>query len=276
MARRICIQILSLLVTFALATQVFAAGKKSTKKAEPTQTEANTYNQNQEAHEMQEVLPPPTPHNHYGFQFQFYDDPITNYEKLNFANQVNQFGYDGITGLTGLVAMFSIITPSHVELSTGLDYSFTQNVQGTQTPPLGWVNNVSIAQQQFSMIGLRAIQVGYRVAAGPFSIIPYGALGVYYGKNVVTFNSSTFGNSDVVTYSKIYFNLIAGARLEYHFLNYFAAGLGLELYDPIKYSDQFSQNGPWVFEGDDDNIRSNMDFATNFGGRAYLHLAAYY
>ena len=135
-------------------------------------------------------------------------------------------------------------------------------------------------------MGFKLLQIGYHFPAAQFTIVPYGGIGVYYGKNTLNFaNFNAGGQTDQVIYSKLLATFTAGARLDFNFTkdHSFAGGAGVEVFMPTKLSDQLSQNGIGIdsviseLSGYDSYLQQNMDFSRlGVGGRVYLEIGAYF
>lgn len=221
---------------------------------------------NQELNDLYKREMEPAREDTIGISILPYYDPILPYQKTGFGTQSGQFAYQNQAGLSGVQMMLNL-THGNFEISSGIDYTFNQSIQGSQTPAFVWPNGVYINSQQLSMMGIKLLQLGYRMPANAFSVVPYVGVGVYYGKNVLELGSTSYGSNDTVTYSKLFGTVSAGARLEYNILRNLTLGVAVEVYQPFKLADQLSQNGVWALVGSDDVLKGNTDFAFNFGGR---------
>ncbi|MGZ3722303.1 MAG: hypothetical protein ACXVA9_05205 [Bdellovibrionales bacterium] len=218
-----------------------------------------------------------------GARVQFYYDPLSGYSKLltNNQNLPALFGYQTTTGnMSGVQAMWSVWAPSDFEFQTGLDYVFPVSVQGQQNTTA--FSSYTVNSQTLSIVGFKVLQVGYRINMADFTLAPYGGIGVYYGKNAITFQTTTFPQSNNnVTYTKLMMVYTAGARLDYNFnrKRTIAAGVGVEFFVPTKITDQLSQDGSIGSEfqgGNASYLQANMDFLTGIGARLYAGVAAYF
>ena len=130
-------------------------------------------------------------------------------------------------------------------------------------------------------MGLRIAQIGYRFPAAQFTIVPYGGVGVYYGKNQLTYADNLVGGaSNTVTYTKLMATFDAGVRLDFNFnqSHSFTGGIGAEVLTPSTISDQLSQSGGALAEspGNESYFQQNMNFMTSVGGRVYAEIGAYF
>lgn len=225
----------------------------------------------------------------YGIRVDVYYDGVSQYDKLYSTNYgVGQFANQTATGISGMEFLLQTVV-HRWEFSTGLDYAFPINAQGQQGANAFYVVN----NQTLNIMGLKALQVGYHFDGGQFSIVPYGGIGIYYGKNVVNLSNyataTPAGGQDTVTYTKILANFLAGVRLEYDFSKQapiFSAGITIEAFVPTKLSDSLAQtgttgtvgNGTGTSEipGYETNLQNNMDFMTNFGARLMANVSVYF
>ena len=222
---------------------------------------------------------PPEPKG-LGIQLQVYYDPLMIAERFNPTGTQGQYSYQNTTGVGGMQLMFARINRAHFEFTSGIDYMFTENVQNQQTIPIG---NYLVNGQTFNLMGVKVLQIGYRFAAGPFTVVPYSGVGVYYGKNAVTIANLGLpagSNTDTVTYSKLIGTWNAGARLDFDFnkARTFAAGVALELTVPFKIADSLSQSGSVqnIQAGYESNLQNSLDFMNSVSGRVVGTVAVYF
>jgi len=211
-----------------------------------------------------------------GARINIYYDPMSTYSRMvtNNTTLAQNFGYNTVTGgMAGLQAMWSVWAPSDFEFHTGIDWMFPVDVQDQQTNFGGFTVN----GQNLNVMGLKLLQVGYRFYMGDFNVVPYGGVGVYYGRNQTTLMSGN--QTDLVNYTKLMVQYSGGFRAEYNFTRQrsIVFGLGAEFFVPTKLTDQVSQSGAVeVLPGTEPYLQANMDFMTGIGCRIYGTLAGYF
>ncbi len=215
----------------------------------------------------------------FGLQFGVYYDPFSTYNRSAAGiAAVNQVSWTTGTGMGGVQLLLAATVHSDFEFATGIDYQFPINIQGQQSA----FSNFYVNNQTLNVMGLKVIQIGYRVPAGNFTIVPYGGLGLYYGKDVLNLTNATAGATDQVTYSKLTANFYAGCRMDFNFndSHSFVAGLGIEFFVPTKLADQISQSGgnggSAEVPGGEVYLQPSMDFMTGIGGRIMGNAAVYF
>lgn len=208
-----------------------------------------------------------------GAQVTLYYDPLLNADKLNTNNGIaSQFTNQSATGVAGMEALFSVLTGGNFEFMSGFDYGFPVSLQGQQSNFGTYV----VSDQNFNLMGVKMLQVGYHIDFSQFSVIPYGGFGVYYGQNVMNMTSSGVNNK--VVYSKTMGVFSFGARGQFKVSDNFDIGAGLEGLLPTTISSQLSQSGTVTSElpGNESYLRDNMDFMTGVSLRLVAHVALHF
>lgn len=208
-----------------------------------------------------------------GVQVTLYYDPLLNAYKLNTNNGApSQFTYQSATGIAGMEALFSVLTGGNWEFMSGFDYGFPLSLQGQQTS----FGTSVITNQNFNLLGVKMLQVGYHLDFNQFAVIPYAGFGVYYGQNVM--NLANSGVNDKVVFSKTMGVFAFGARAQFKISDSFDVGGGLEALLPTTISSQLSQSGTVSSElpGNESYLQNNMDFMTSVSLRLVMHAAVHF
>lgn len=208
-----------------------------------------------------------------GVQVTLYYDPLLNADKLNTNNGIaTQFTNQSATGIAGMEALFSVLTGGHFEFMSGFDYGFPISLQGQQSTFGTYV----VSNQNFNLMGVKMLQVGYHIDFNQFSVVPYGGFGVYYGQNVLNMTASGVNNK--VVYSKTMGVFSFGARAQFKVSDSFDLGGGLEGLLPTTISSQLSQSGTATSElpGSESYLQDNMDFMTGVSLRLVAHVALHF
>lgn len=199
-----------------------------------------------------------------GISVQGYYDPVSSYLKMETTAATGVFGSQSGAGFGGMQFMVSYTNNYNFEFSTGFDYLFPVNAQGQQVV----TGSFAVNSQSISILGLKLVQVGYKIPFNHFTLVPYGGLGLYLGKNVINLTTGV-GLVDTVTYSKTSFTFTAGLRGDLALNDSFSLNFALEGFVPYDYATQLTQSGTSASEmpGYESELQAQMGFMGSFGFR---------
>ncbi len=204
---------------------------------------------------------------YFGAHLMGYYDPLSSFSQLVSSPILGTFSSTTTTGSGGMMVLFTLLNSMDFEVSTGFDYLFPVSVQGRQ----GFTGNYQVTGQNLNIMGIRILQVGYQFTSGSFMLVPYGAVGLYYGRNVATVTTQNQPDSNQITYTKLFSTFTFGARgaVDVAKQHTFTLGLAVEGFMPVKIADQLSQLGTInsEFPGAESALQPNLEFMNNFGVR---------